>query len=242
MSTQRHAREAARRRDAKRAQRLAQVRAQRARQRRISLITLGVVLGVIAVAALVWWLVGRANTSWATSPTPPPATLAEGRAWTAVISTSEGDITVQLDGAAAPQAVASFVALARDGFFDGTSCHRLVTAGIFVLQCGDPTGTGTGGPAYRFGPVENAPATNVYPAGTLAMARAGNNPLSMGSQFFLVYNDSTIPSDSAGGYTVFGTVTSGLDIVEAVAQAGTVSGATDGPPALSVTITEVTAS
>jgi peptidyl-prolyl cis-trans isomerase B (cyclophilin B) len=166
---------------------------------------------------------------------PDPA-VAEGRAWTGTLTTSQGEIGVELDGAAAPQAVASFVTLAGEGYFDGTPCHRLVTAGIHVLQCGDPTGTGMGDPGYAFGPVENAPADDVYPAGTIAMARQGGDGESMGSQFFLVYEDSTIPSDQAGGYTVFGRITSGLDVVQAVADAGVSGGASDGRPATRVTI------
>ena len=105
-----------------------------------------------------------------------------------------------------------------------------------MLQCGDPTGTGTGDPGYSFGPIENAPSDDVYPAGTVAMARQGGDGESMGSQFFLVYEDSTIPSDAAGGYTVFGTITSGLDVVQAVADAGTQEGSGDGSPATPVTI------
>ncbi|MFP3712339.1 peptidylprolyl isomerase [Puerhibacterium sp. TATVAM-FAB25] len=170
----------------------------------------------------------------------PDAATAEGRTWTATVDLCAGDeqtrMTLELDGARAPQAVASFVALARQGYFDGTSCHRLTTSGIYVLQCGDPTGTGTGGPGYSFGPIENAPADDVYPAGTLAMARVGGDGSSMGSQFFLVYQDSTIPSDAAGGYTVFGRITSGLDVVQAVADAGAAGGLSDGPPAAPVTI------
>src|SRR5690606_22182900 len=179
---------------------------------------------------------------WAGSPVPPPVDLAEGRIWTATIETTQGSIVVELDGVNAPQATASFLALAGDGFFANTECHRLVTSGIYVLQCGDPLGTGTGGPSYRFGPIENAPADNVYPTGTLAMARVSGDGNSMGSQFFIVYSDSAIPSDNAGGYTVFGTVTQGIDIVEAVANAGTITGDADGRPALSIIITEVTAS
>ncbi len=136
--------------------------------------------------------------------------------------------------------MASFVSLAEKGFFNGTPCHRLVTAGIYVLQCGDPTGTGTGGPGYSFGPVENAPSDNVYPAGTIAMARQGGNGDSQGSQFFLVYKDSTIPSDPAGGYTVFGRITSGLDVVERVAEAGVSGGAGDGTPTTPISIEQVT--
>lgn len=177
-----------------------------------------------------------------TSGLAPDPALAEDRTWTSVISTNLGDITVELDGAAAPQAVANFVTLAQDGFFDGTDCHRLVTQGIFVLQCGDPTGTGTGGPGYNFGPIEAAPADDIYPAGTLAMARRGGDGNSMGSQFFIVYEDSMIPSDIAGGYTVFGHVTEGLSIVEDVASAGTLTGQPDGRPAQSVIVNEVSAS
>ncbi len=242
MTSQRQAREYERRRQEKRAERLAERLAARRRTQRTALIAAGALLAVSLVALAVWWLASRSAQSWATSTTPPDATLAEGRIWTAVINTNQGDIVLELDGVNAPQAVASFVALAGEGFFDGSPCHRLVTAGIFVLQCGDPTGTGLGGPDYRFGPVENAPADTVYPAGTLAMARVSNDGFSMGSQFFIVYNDSAIPSDGGGGYTVFGTVRSGLDIVETIARGGTVTGASDGSPSLSVTITEVTAS
>lgn len=166
---------------------------------------------------------------------PDPA-LAEARAWTGAISLNSGDVGIELDGAAAPQAVANFVTLAEKGYFDDTKCHRLVTDGIYVLQCGDPEGTGMGGPGYTWGPIENAPADDVYPAGTIAMARVGGDGASMGSQFFIVYDDSTIPSDTAGGYTVFGHVTSGLDVVEAIADAGTAEGAPDGPPASDVII------
>ncbi|SMG28876.1 peptidylprolyl isomerase [Agreia pratensis] len=161
----------------------------------------------------------------------PSPSLAENRDWTGTITINGQDVGVTLDGAAAPQAVSSFLSLSDDGFFDGTSCHRLVTEGIYVLQCGDPTGTGTGGPGYSYGPIENAPKDDVYPAGTLAMARIGGDGESMGSQFFIVYADSTIPSDAAGGYTVLGTITSGLDVVTKIADDGTKSGASDGKPA-----------
>jgi len=155
--------------------------------------------------------------------TPDPA-LAEARTWTGDLDLSQGNIGLSLDGVKAPQAVANFVTLADKGYFDGTKCHRLTTSGIYVLQCGSPDGTGTDGPGYSWGPIENAPLDNVYPAGTIAMARVGNDGSSMGSQFFLVYKDSTIPSDSAGGYTVFGHITSGQDVLTAIADAGTKEG------------------
>jgi peptidyl-prolyl cis-trans isomerase B (cyclophilin B) len=151
----------------------------------------------------------------------PAASLAQNRTWTGTVTTNRGNISVELYGDKAPQAVANFVELAKEGYFDLTKCHRLVTTGIHVLQCGDPTAQGTGGPGYSWGPVENAPADNQYPAGTLAMARLSGNGSSMGSQFFFVYADSQIPSDAAGGYTVFGKVTSGLDVLQAIAGEGT---------------------
>jgi len=147
---------------------------------------------------------------------PPPVS----GTWTVSMSTTCGDVVLELDADAAPVGVGSFVGLSQAGFYDATPCHRLTTQGIFVLQCGDPTGTGTGGPGYTYGPVENAPADDVYPAGTVAMARVGGDGESMGSQFFLVYDESTIPSDAAGGYTVLGRVTEGLEIVQLVAEGG----------------------
>lgn len=246
MSTKSREREQARRREEKWDRHVAQLRAKR--QRTWSIV--GVVAALVVIGVAVWWALSAAQTpgtdaggdgagtvpSASGEHTLPPASAAEGRDWTSTLTTSAGDLTLTLDGAAAPQAVASFVSLAESGYFDGTSCHRLTTSGIYVLQCGDPTGTGTGGPGYSFGPIENPPSDDVYPAGTVAMARQGGNAESMGSQFFLVYEDSTIPSDAAGGYTVFGTITSGLDVVQAVADAGTQDGSGDGSPATPVTI------
>ncbi len=213
----------------------------RARERRRAVI-IGSVLGALLLAGVVW-LVIDATTDDAppaaaadpnNGPEVPDPAIAEGRTWTARVSTSAGDLVLELDGEKAPQAVASFVSLAGEGFFTGTNCHRLTTSGIFVLQCGDPNGDGTGGPDYRFGPVENAPADDVYPAGTLAMARQGGDAYSNGSQFFLVYEDSTIPADAAGGYTVFGRVVEGMDVLTAVAEAGVVEGTEQ--PVTTVTI------
>ncbi|MCC2317402.1 peptidylprolyl isomerase [Cellulomonas chengniuliangii] len=235
-------REYERRRYEKWQQRQAAREARRRRQR--ALIAAGVVgvlvVGVGVAAALVTLGGSDDATPAADASTPasdalaPDPALAEGRAWTGSLRTSQGDVAFELDGASAPQAVANFVSLAQDSFFDSTACHRLVTTGIHVLQCGDPTGTGTGGPGYTWGPIENAPADDVYPAGTIAMARVGGDGASMGSQFFLVYEDSTIPSDAAGGYTVFGRITSGLDVVQAIADAG--NGSDGVAPALDVII------
>jgi peptidyl-prolyl cis-trans isomerase B (cyclophilin B) len=237
----------------KRAQRQA---AKRARKQRLwTIVALSTVLALVAafvIAALVSDNTGSDDAAPGADACPAgveeardtyeladPA-VAEDRTWTVTLhtcaGTTEGDIVLELDGAAAPQAVASFVTLAQGGYFDNTGCHRLTTSGIFVLQCGDPTFSGSGDPGYFFGPVENAPEDDVYPAGTVAMARRGDDAASMGSQFFLVYEDSTIPSDTAGGYTVFGTITSGLDLVQAVADAGAADGASDGAPVNPVTI------
>jgi len=170
----------------------------------------------------------------------PDAGLAEDRTWTGTLTVNDVPLGIELDGAAAPQGVSSFVSLAQKDFYTDVSCHRLTNGGFFVLQCGDPEGDGSGGPGYSYGPVENAPADNVYPAGTLAMARQGGNAYSMGSQFFIVYEDTTIPADAAGGYTVLGTVTSGLDELKAqVTDQGTADGSGDGAPAIPVSITGV---
>ncbi|MFN8077330.1 MAG: peptidylprolyl isomerase [Kineosporiaceae bacterium] len=173
------------------------------------------------------------------SKAPDPATAA-GKTFTVTFETNCGAIVAQLDGAKAPKAVASTVFLARSGFYDGVTCHRLTTQGIFVLQCGDPLGTGIGGPGYTFGPVENAPKDNVYKAGTIAMARQGNNGNSNSSQFFLVYKDSPIPSDNAGGYTVMGTISEGLDVVQRIADGGVAGGGGDGAPSTTVGFNAVT--
>ncbi|WP_454854761.1 protein kinase domain-containing protein [Promicromonospora soli] len=169
----------------------------------------------------------------------PDATAAQGRTWEVVLDTCVGEIGLELDGAAAPHAVASFLTLAEGGFFDGTGCHRLYTGSVSGLQCGDPTFTGAGGPGYRFGPLENAPDDGAYPAGTLAMARSTGDPDSMGSQFYLVFADSHVPPDSAGGYTVFGRITSGLDLLRAVGAEGVEGDAAEGPPEVPVTIEHV---
>ena len=162
----------------------------------------------------------------------PKPGVAQGRVWSGSMELSDSTLDFQLDGKSAPQATANFITLAKQGFFKDLKCHRLTTAGIYVLQCGDPVGDGTGGPGYNWGPIENAPLDNVYKTGVLAMARVGGDARSMGSQFFIVYQDSMIPSDAVGGYTVFGKITGGLDAVQKIAAAGVDGGASDGKPAL----------
>lgn len=148
--------------------------------------------------------------------------------------TNCGNIVITTVGAKAPFAMTSIAALAKGGYYDNSLCHRLTTQGLFVLQCGDPTATGRGGPQFTF-PDENLPANaaNNYPAGTVAMANSGPN--TNGSQFFLVYANTTL----APSYTIWGTITSGLDIVKAIAKAGAAGGAPDGKPAKTIAIKQV---
>lgn len=161
--------------------------------------------------------------------------LVSDPAWLS-FQTNCGDIVIETNPDAA-QTVASMAFLAEQGYFDGTQCHRLTTEGIFVLQCGDPLGNGTGGPGYAI-PDENLPPTGDanYPAGTVAMANAG--PGTGGSQFFITYADTTLPP----GYSIWGTVESGLDIVQRIAAAGVEGGGADGAPAQPVVIDRATIS
>jgi peptidyl-prolyl cis-trans isomerase B (cyclophilin B) len=156
--------------------------------------------------------------------------------FTATLKTNLGDIVIAMTADKAPCTTNSFRHLATAKFFNSSPCHRLTTANIYVLQCGDPTGSGSGGPGYGFG-VENAPADGKYPAGTVAMART-SDPNSNGSQFFLVYKETSL--QDATGYSVFGTITKGLDIVSRVAAAGAAGTTGDGAPKLKVTIESVT--
>ncbi len=157
------------------------------------------------------------------------------------IRTNRGNIVIKLADGKASCTVNSFVYLASKNYFSNTKCHRLTTSGIYVLQCGDPTGTGSGGPGYRFAnEVAGDAATESadFPAGTVAMAHS-SQANSNGSQFFLVYSETRLPRD----YTPFGTITSGLDVVRSVAKAGVAAnanGAGDGPPKESVIIESVT--
>jgi peptidyl-prolyl cis-trans isomerase B (cyclophilin B) len=150
----------------------------------------------------------------------PSKSLAGGKTWTLTLETTCGQIVIELDGKKAPQAVSSTIALSRDGFYDKTPCPRLVTSGIFVLQCGDPTGTTGGTPGYTYGPLENVPKDGIYAAGDVAIAR-GATADSQGSQFFLVYKQTSLPPEqTGGGYTLVGHITKGLDVIEKLATTG----------------------
>ena len=163
----------------------------------------------------------------------------------ASMETNQGNIGLQLDNGKSPCTVNSFASLAQQGYFNDTPCHRLTTSeSLSVLQCGDPTGEGTGGPGYEF--ANEYPTTQyqpddpalmqpvVYPRGTLAMANAG--PGTNGSQFFLVYQDSQLPPQ----YTVFGTIDeTGLATLDKIAAEGVAGGGADGPPAADVTVESI---
>ncbi|MDE0778344.1 MAG: peptidylprolyl isomerase [Nocardioides sp.] len=169
------------------------------------------------------------TTSPSKAVEPPAQTAAYNGTVEATLSTNVGDIDLTLDAAAAPCTVNSFTSLASQAYFDDTTCHRLTTSGIFVLQCGDPDGTGAGGPGYSF--ADELSGAETYPAGTLAMANAGPN--TNGSQFFLVYEDSQLPA----AYTVFGEVSAdGLEVLRSIAEKGTADGGGDGAPAEPVDI------
>lgn len=257
MASTKRERELARLRLERQAARRAAEAARRRQRRRTTIITAAVIAAAAVVAVLV-----IPNVDGSSKPKRTPAAAAGMCTYTpsgtaarqvtgqpastgvahegtqsATLQTNRGTIKVDLLTGKAPCTVNSFVFLAQQKYFDGTPCHRLTTSGILVLQCGDPTGKGTGGPGYQFGE-ENLSAfgsgtTVTYPKGTLAMANAG--PGTNGSQFFLVYGPSPLPPS----YTPFGTITSGLDVLAKVAKAGSTPPG-DGKPKLAVTLTKVT--
>lgn len=177
-----------------------------------------------------------------TADLPPAEPAYEGEV-EVDFSTTIGDFTATLDASAAPCTVNSVASLVDQGYFDGTTCHRLtVTQNFEVLQCGDPTATGeagtggTGGPGYTI--PDEYDGSEVYTAGTLAMARTAA-PNSGGSQFFIVYGDTLLPAE----YTVFGTIDqAGIDAISQAAQAGVtpVMGPEDGAPKEQIDLTRVT--
>jgi len=247
--TNKQRREAAQRR----LQRQLERRGELARKRRRNLLIGVTVVAVLAVAAAVFLITGlggddddtasQASDNATCTYTPddsgedvgtPDGDVPTSGTATLAMATSAGDIGLTLDQAGAPCASASFVYLAGQGFFDGTTCHRETASdSLKVLQCGDPTATGTGGPGYSF-PTQ-VTGSETYPRGTLAMANAGAG--TDGSQFFLVYGDSQLPPN----YTVVGTIDEpGLTVLDAIAATGIEGGAQDGAPAEPVTIESMT--
>jgi cyclophilin family peptidyl-prolyl cis-trans isomerase len=170
---------------------------------------------------------------------PPAAGVRTSGTVTAEVRTNRGTLRLELDPTAAPCAVHSFAFLALVGFYDDTPCHRLVTKDLYAVQCGDPSGSGTGGPGYRFAD-ENLPTSAGIPyrSGTVAMANAG--PDTNGSQFFVAYQDCVnLPPE----YPVIGRVVEGLDILLQVASGGVrgqgASSPDDGRPRRALTILQV---
>jgi peptidyl-prolyl cis-trans isomerase B (cyclophilin B) len=194
-----------------------------------------------------------ANTNLKDVGEPPTTGIPKTGTETMTIVTNLGTVTASLDLAKAPCTAASFKYLGSKGFFNNTSCHRLLEETTdHVLQCGDPSGTGSGGPGYTFGDEylpSNPSATTAtncaspsasdsvtYPGGSIAMANGGAD--TNGSQFFIVYKDSTFPPC----YTLFGTITGGLKLVQQVGAAGADGSSGDGKPKKAVKITSLTVS
>jgi peptidyl-prolyl cis-trans isomerase B (cyclophilin B) len=215
------------------------------------------VIGVVAVAALAGGVQFAYFSAGPGAPTPVPTAsssalavpspdLAEDREWTGTLTLNETPLEITLDGAAAPQGVASFVSDVQNGYFVGKTCHRLVVSeGANVIQCGSADGVGGSAEGYSYGPIENAPEDDLYVTGTIAVARQSNDADSNGHQFFIAFGDSTFPSDEAGGYTVIGKVTGGIDdLVTDIVSGGLTPGASgsteDGSPTIPTTITAVT--
>lgn len=228
------------------------------RRRRDNLFAVGalVIVAALATVTQVFYFNGGPGTPSATpsasaSAAPkagtnvgnvPDPSFAEGKTWTGTLTLNDIPLGISLDGAAAPQAVSSFLASVTTNYYVGKTCHRLVSsASAGLIQCGSLDGTGATDPSYSFGPIENPGANGLYPAGTIAMARASGDAYSNGRQFFIVTKDATLPDDAAGGYTIIGQVTSGLDSLEGqITNAGTANGSSDGAPLIPTTITALT--
>lgn len=217
------------------------------------------IVGVVVVAALATVTQVFYFTAGPGAPTPsasasaspaagqntgtvPSKSIAQGRTWTGSLTLNDAKLGISLDGAKAPQAVSAVISLAQSNFYTttGSVCHRLTTSSTAkLIQCGSVNGDGTGDPGFQFGPLENVPTGGIYPAGTIAMAR-GTGIYSQSSQFFITYGDTTLDA-STGGYTVIGTVTSGLDaFTSSIASAGVTGGGADGTPVVPTKITQLT--
>ena len=228
-------------------------RRRRVRDNIVAVAGVAVVVGLAAVTQVFYFTSGPGAPTPSPSETPiaepdangnvgaPDAALSEDRVWTGEFTFNDAVVGVALDGALAPQAVAGFVQDLSTNYYPGKTCHRLAGDGSF-LQCGSIDGVGGADPAYSFGPVENAPADDLYPAGSIAMARS-SDPYSNGHQFFIVLTDTTLDG-STGGYSIVGTVTSGLDALKALVAVGidpeTVGADGSGYPATDIVITNFT--
>jgi peptidyl-prolyl cis-trans isomerase B (cyclophilin B) len=257
--TTKQRRETARRRLERQIQRRQEAAAARKRRNLVMAAGLGVVAVVAAVVIVVTQVGGNgSSTSAAATPTPSTSAAAKGDCTytkgseaatrnvgqppngkvattgtaTVDVATTQGAMTFTLDRVKAPCTVNSFLYLAGKKYYDNTPCHRLTTAATFgVLQCGDPGGTGSGGPGYTY--ADELDPNGKYTKGVLAMANSGAD--TNGSQFFIVYKNT----DLKPNYTIFGTVTKGLDVVEKVATGGTQSG-DDGKPKTAISVKTIT--
>jgi cyclophilin family peptidyl-prolyl cis-trans isomerase len=160
---------------------------------------------------------------------PPAMSIDTGKHYVATLDTNKGTIVIDLFADETPKTVNNFVFLAREGFYDGVCFHRIIKN--FMIQGGDPEGTGTGGPGYRF---EDEPVTRDYVPGTLAMANAGPN--TNGSQFFIMHGNANLPKQ----YTIFGLVSQGLDVVNTIAETPVVSSGEGSTPLEEVVINSIT--
>lgn len=169
-----------------------------------------------------------------------PTARLKAKTYIFTVRTNCGTIKIAADAKNAPITVRNLAALAQKKFFNMSLCHRLSTEQIYIVQCGDPTASGTGGPGFSYAD-ENLPtkiSKNRYPAGTVAMANSGAD--TNGSQFFIVYRDGTY--DLPAQYTIWGHVTAGLNILKALAAKGTTTGGADGWPAQAIAVLSVTVS
>jgi cyclophilin family peptidyl-prolyl cis-trans isomerase len=204
--------------------------------------TLAVVAALVAGLAVACSTAGGATTAPSASagsgcPTAQPEPLPAGESRIVTVETSEGDIEITVVADLSPIAVGNFVALAECGYYDGVVFHRIVPG--FVIQGGDPTGTGTGGPGYT---IQDEPVTTDYARGTVAMARTPA-PNSVGSQFFIVLDDAAAQSladPSANNYQILGSVTDGMDAVDAIAAAADAESPSDPVEMDRVVVTQVT--
>jgi peptidyl-prolyl cis-trans isomerase B (cyclophilin B) len=234
----------------------------RVRDNVLALVGLVVVATLATLTQIYYFSAGPGKPVATASATPTPTAaagknignvpsprVAQARTWTGTLTLNSVRLGISLDGKAAPQSVASFVTDVKDKYFDGLLCWRLTnSANFYVLQCGTSSPTGQDETAYSFGPLENTPSTNVYPAGSIVEARTSDNAYGQGHQFFITYKDTTIPADSAGGYSIFGHVTSGVAALNsqitskgiAPPSAGGTTSTSDGPPKVTTKITSVT--
>ena len=232
----------------------------RVRDNVIAVVAVLVVVAIAAAVQIAFFTTGpgmpvpapSASASASSSAAPqanvgdvPDPSVAEDRTWTGSMTLNSTVLDFTLDGKAAPQAVASFVQDAENGYFDDTTCPRLVSNdGAGLLQCGSTDGTISADGTYGFGPVENAPADGLYESGVIAVARVTDNAYSQAHQFFIVFGDITIPDDAVGGYTVIGKVTKGIDKLTSDIVAGGIetnsTSDTEGAPNVATAITRLT--